>query len=113
MIALSYYFARCDGKISDEEQKVIDETISKLESNNCLSEKARQIIQEFKDKERIIFSEILKYLNNVSVDLMEDYVRVVNEVMLASEGIVPSESEVHAILIDYIKERKIKEKNKR
>lgn len=104
--ALLYYFAGCDNKVSDEEAVVIEEIIAPIVEKEGVTNAVLAEMAVIKGLKPFTFVNLRKYLAHVSVDALEKFGTLVEQVISASGGVSTVEKEAKAKFEDYLKERK-------
>lgn len=105
VVALLYYFAGCDNRISDEEATVIEEFITPIIEEND-SETMLDEISLIKNTKPFTFSCLKKYLAHVSGEMLDEFDFLAGQVIMASEGINKAEKKAKEQFEEYLKERK-------
>lgn len=105
MVALLYYFAKCDGSISDEESAIIDDSIRSIFGDLNESDEIFLEIKKIKSTETIEFEFLRKYLDQASNSSLNEMGALVEQVIGASEGITDSENNAKRIFEGYVEVR--------
>ena len=104
--AILYYFAGCDNNISNEETAVIEEILAPIVDIKVATTDILAEVILLKDIKPLTFAHLRKYLAHVSVEKLDEFGVLVEEVINANGGVNASEKEAKAKFEDYIKERK-------
>lgn len=104
--ALSFYAARCDGRISKEEQLEIDYDLDSIRKNTDLPDQVKNKLLEIEKDVNLSWKEVIKYLNKVSVDTLERLYNDVDEIVKADGKVTKKEKEVMKNFSDYLAKRK-------
>lgn len=103
--ALSYYFARCDGKISEEEELEIEHDLDAIIKNIDIPAPVRQKLVEISTDENMTFDDVKMYLNKVSIETLRILEKDVDEIISASGGICEAEKIARQVFVDYLEGR--------
>ena len=103
--ALSYYFARCDGEISEEEELEIEHDLDAIIKNIDIPAPVRQKLLEISTDENMTFDDVKMYLNKVSIETLRILEKDVDEIISASGGICEAEKIARQIFVDYLEGR--------
>ena len=106
--AVAYYFARIDGSISKEEQMEIDYNLNIIKQNCDISDAVKNKIVELTNNGSLSWDEVERYLNNVSVDTLNELMTNAQAIVEASDGITIKEADAIEKLKAYIGYRYIK-----
>ena len=106
MTALLYYFAGCDNSVSDEEAVVIDEIIKPIIDPEVATEDMLTEISVIKTTKPFTFAHLKKYLGHTTVEDLDEFRALVEQVIGASDGVSAAEKEAKAKFEDYLQERK-------
>lgn len=104
--ALSYYFARCDGEISKEEELEIEHDLDAIIKNIDIPDPVRQKLAEISTDEDMTFDDVKGYLNKVSIKTLCKLAKDVDEIISASGGICEAEKKAKQVFLDYLEGRK-------
>lgn len=104
--ALSYYMARVDGSISKEEQLEIDHDLDALAKNVDIPDAVKKTLKEISENEELSWDEVVSYLDKVSIQTLEKLSEDVDEIIMASDGILPEEQEAKERFEEYLSDRK-------
>lgn len=104
--ALSYYMARVDGSISKEEQIEIDHDLDALAKNVDIPDAVKKTLKEIRENEELSWDEVVSYLDKVSIQTLEELSGDVDEIIMASDGILPEEQEAKERFEEYLSDRK-------
>lgn len=105
--ALLYYFARCDGTISDEEREAISEIIQPLIQKKTVSENAMAEIDDIRKTVPFSFIHLRHYLSHISLSELTELSKFVEQVIEASDGITDAETSAQIDFENYLAYRKI------
>ena len=105
--ALLYYFARCDGNISEAEQTVVSTTLNEIYNKHTLSDKAVSEIEKIQKVEPFTFIHFRKYLMHISFDALNKLAMYIDGVVSASDGISLAEKEAQIEFENYVAYRKL------
>lgn len=103
--ALSYYFARCDGNIDATEIEEINKDLGGIVKNKDLPENVFIAMQTISEKEDLSFSDVIKYLDNISNETLIGLEEDVNEIILADGILTDEEAAAKKAFIDYCNQR--------
>ena len=103
--ALSYYFARCDGEISEEEQLEIDHDLDAVYKNKDIPTPIKNELYQIANNKNITFDIVKNYLDKVSVDTLKILDLDIDEIIRASGGINEKEKAARNLFNKYLKER--------
>lgn len=109
--ALSYFAARCDGSISEEEKLEIDYDLDAIRKNCDIADGVKNKMIEISQNENLTWDEVVSYLDKVGIDTLERLGEDVDEIIAASDGITSKEKKVKKDFDAYLADRK-KGKNK-
>lgn len=103
--ALSFFFARCDGNISDEEMLEIQFDLDSIIKNKDLPEELRNKLAEISLNEDLGWNEVKGYLDGVSNDTLLEFGKDIQEIIMA-DGTISQEEKVAKELFDtYLNKR--------
>ena len=103
--ALSYYIARCDGSISDEEQLEIDFDLDSIKKNVDIPGAIKTEMMTIAVNESISFEEVIKYLDKVSVETLKKLSDDIDEIIEANGEITDAERKAKEQFNNYIAQR--------
>ncbi|MBK5261261.1 MAG: hypothetical protein JJE17_01660 [Peptostreptococcaceae bacterium] len=103
--ALSYYFARCDGEISEEEAWEIEYDLDAIIKNVDIPTPIRQKLAEISTDENMTFDDVKLYLNKVSIETLRILEKDVDEIISASGAICEAEKVAKQVFVDYLEGR--------
>lgn len=103
--ALSYYIARCDGYISEEEQMEIDFDLDAIKKNVDIPNSIKREMDTISQNTNITFNDVKKYLDRVSINVLRNLVRDIDEIIEASDGISPEEAAAKEEFMNYLSMR--------
>lgn len=92
-VAVLYYFARCDGKISEKEKAFIVNSISQFTEKINASQKTFDEIEKIENAEKMNFFELRKYLDTVDVSVLEELSSQIRKNM----NVFPTQEEKKAV----------------
>jgi len=104
--ALSYYFARCDGEISEEEELEIGQDLDAIAKNVDIPAPIRQKLHEIATNKNITFDDVKVYLDKVSIETLHKLDKDADEIINASGGINEREKIAKQVFLDYLEGRK-------
>jgi len=104
--ALLYYFAGCDNSVSDEEAAVIEEIMTPIIDVEVATEDMLAEVKVIKETKPFTFSHLKKYLAHASMEALDEFGALVEQVIGASDGVGAAEKEAKAKFEDYLKDRK-------
>lgn len=104
--ALSYFIARCDGTISEEEELEIEHDLNAIIKNVDVPEQLRNKLAEISTNDHLTFEDVKVYLDSVSIETLEKLFVDVDEIIEASNGVTSEEAEIKNLFINYMKRRK-------
>ncbi len=103
--SLSYYVARCDGSISEEEKLEIDYDLDAIRKNCDMPDWVKNKIKEIEKKEDISWNEVKMYLDKVGIDTLIKLEKDVDEIIEASDGVLAEEELVRMEFNNYLRMR--------
>lgn len=103
--ALSYYIARCDGNISEEEQLELDFDLDAFKKNLDLPDAVIQEIKSISSDASLSFEKVVSYLDNVSLAVLKTLENDVDEIIIANGTISPTEQLAKDTFSTYLRER--------
>lgn len=103
--SLSYYIARCDGSISKEEQEEIDYNLNTIKRNVDIPDSIKNELVKIIENEFITFEDVEKYLDGVSVKTLKNFLDIIDDIIMASDGMCEEEAEARAKFFTYLKKR--------
>lgn len=104
--ALSYYIARCDGNISEDEQLEIDFDLDAIKKNLDIPEAVIAEIKKISENTSLTFEDVKFYLDKVSLQTLTQLDSDIDEIIEASDGISEEEIEAKQNFINYLNERR-------
>ena len=104
--ALSYFAARCDGSISEEEKLEIDFDLDAIRKNCNIADGIKNKMIEISKNENLTWEEVVSYLDKVGIDTLERLGQDINEIITASDGVLPQEEKVRQDFDFYLNKRK-------
>ncbi len=106
LAAVMYYFARCDGSISDEENQIIQDSLISYRDSCNISDAAADELNIICTKEKFSFYNLKLYLKHISLENLQNFCSNMNEIVRASEGITDAEQKARDNFWDYLEERR-------
>ncbi len=103
--ALSYYIARCDGSISEEEELEIDFDLDAIKKNVDIPDAIKNEMVKISKNDSVTFDEVKVYLDKVSIETLHKLMDDIDEIIAASDGIEPKEQAAKDEFVAYIEER--------
>lgn len=91
--AVSFFFARCDGEISEEELLEIQFDLDAIIKNRDLPEELRNTLAVISLDEKITFNDVKKYLDGVGVETVREFQKDIDEIINA-DGVVTEEEKI-------------------
>lgn len=91
--AISYYFARCDGRISEEELLEIEHDLDSIIKNKDLPEALKNQLAVIAKKKDITFDDVKVYLDGVGIDTLKELAKDIDEIIFADDDITLEEQE--------------------
>ena len=103
--AISYFFARCDGVLDEAEKIEIDRDLESIVKNKDLPENIVVAMEQIASDETMTFSDVAKYLDNISVDTLRGLKKDVEEIINANNEITDKEADAYNSFLDYCQNR--------
>lgn len=103
--AVSYYFARCDGEISEEEQLEIQFDLDSIIKNKDLPLEIKNKMAEISLNQDLQFEEVAGYLDGVGDETVLEFQKDIDEILFADGVVIDAEKEAKAKFNDYLKNR--------
>lgn len=103
--ALSFYFACCDGDISEEELLEIQFDLDGIMKNKDLPDELKNRLAEISLNRKLDFNEVKKYLDGVGNDTVLEFRKDVDEIIFADSVLTDSEKEAKQAFEDYLNSR--------
>lgn len=103
--ALLYYFSKCDGSLSEEENQVINKKLYLFIKNKDLPDKVSEAIKMIAEKESFSFSELMTYLDNIGDETLMELKDDVDEIINADMEHNDLEIEARRQFIEYCNNR--------
>lgn len=107
--ALSYFVARCDGYISEEEEDEIAMDLDAISKNFDIPNSAKIKMAQIRNNINISWSEVESYLDKVSVQTLRKLANDVQEIIIADGNITNEELHTQQLFNNYIYNREINE----
>ena len=109
--ALSYFVARCDGDISEEEQLEIDFDLDAFKKNLDLPDAVINKVKHISEDTELTFEKVAVYLDNVSLAVLKTLENDIDEIINANNIISPQEQLAKDRFSEYLKERERREQS--
>lgn len=103
--AISFFFARCDGEISEEELLEIQFDLDAIIKNRDLPEELRNKLAEISLDRDLTFDEVRIYLDGVGVETVQEFQKDIDEIIFADGVLTDSEKKAKLLFDDYLKSR--------
>ncbi len=103
--SLSYYIARCDGSISEEEKLEIDYDLDAIRKNCDMPDWVKKELVEIESK-ALAWWQVVRYLDKVGIDTLERLKNDVDEIVEADNTILPQEKAAKETFEKYLESRK-------
>lgn len=103
--AISYYFARCDGSIDENEQLEIEHDLDSIIKNRDLPAALRNKLYEISNNENLSFEEVREYLDGVGKDTLKEFSNDIEEIIFADGMLSEAEKAAKAVFDAYCSER--------
>ncbi len=103
--AVSFFFARCDGEISEEEQLEIQFDLDSIIKNKDLPQEIRNKLAEISLNQDLKFDEVAGYLDGVGVETVLEFQKDIDEIIYADGVVTESEKEAKAQFEEYLRKR--------
>lgn len=103
--AVSYYFARCDGDVSEEEQLEIQFDLDSIIKNKDLPQEIKNKMSEISLNQNLQFEEVAGYLDGVGDDTVLEFQKDIDEIIFADGVVTDAEKEAKAKFNEYLKKR--------
>lgn len=104
--ALSYYMARCDGYISEEEEAELYADINAISKLKEIPLAAQNELKKISENKNINFYDVKKYLDEISVETLMELEKDVDEIIMADKKITPEEKEARNMFMNYLYKRR-------
>ncbi|WP_050638436.1 tellurite resistance TerB family protein [Candidatus Stoquefichus sp. SB1] len=88
--ALSFYIARCDGSIDDEEMIELERDLNLLKKNRDLPEAIKNELLKISREDDLSFEDVKKYLDEVSIETLVELKKDIDEIIEAN-GVISVE----------------------
>lgn len=106
LVALLYYFANCDGVISEEEETIIEDSIHSIVGDFNKSDTLLLETENIKTTNTVDFDFLPEYLDKTSISFLDEVSALVEQVCGASEGITKAEKSAKKRFEKYVETRK-------
>lgn len=103
--ALSFFFARCDGEISEEEVAEIQFDLNSIMKNKDLPVELQNKLNEISNSPDISFDEVRTYLDGVGIDTVLEFQKDIDEIIFADGVVNEAEQEAKFLFDEYLKQR--------
>ncbi len=103
--AVSFFFARCDGEISEEEKLEIQFDLDSIFKNKDLPQEIRNKLSSISQSTNITFDEVSEYLDGVGLETVMEFQKDIDEIILADSVVTEEEKEAKARFDEYLKNR--------
>lgn len=107
--ALSFYVAKCDGTIDDDEMLELQYDLDSIKKNKDIPEAIKLELQRISINMDMTFQDVKKYLDEVGTDTLEELKNDVDEIIVANGEITFEEENAKNEFINYLQGRKNKE----
>ena len=104
--ALSYYIARCDGEISEEEQLEIDFDLDAIKKNTDIPDAIKREMDMIARNKYLHFDDVEIYLDKISIENLQSLENDVQEIIEANGEISKEEEFAKNLFINYVEQRK-------
>lgn len=104
--ALSFYIARCDGTIDDAEMLELQFDLDGIKKNKDLPDAIKGELENISLNENISFVDVKSYLDEVSIDTLEELEKDIDEIIVANGEISPEEKYGKNEFLEYLQGRK-------
>lgn len=103
--AVSFFFARCDGNISEEEQLEIQFDLDSIIKNRDLPDEIRNKLAEISLNRDLTFDEVAQYLDGVGIETVLEFKKDIDEIIIADGTTTESEKEARLVFDNYLQKR--------
>ncbi len=103
--AVSFFFARCDGDISEEEQLEIQFDLDSIIKNRDLPDEIRNKLAEISLNRDLKFEEVARYLDGVGIETVLEFQKDIDEIIFADGTVTESEKEAKLLFDNYLQKR--------
>ena len=104
--ALSFYIARCDGSIDDEEMLELQFDLDAIKKNKDIPDAIKKELQNISLNDKITFTDVKSYFDEVSIDTLVELKSDIDEIIEANGEIAPEEEQAKNEFLEYLKDRK-------
>ena len=104
--ALSYYIAKCDGEISEEEQLEIDFDLDAIKKNADIPDAIKREMDRIARNNYLRFDDVEIYLDKISIENLQGLENDVQEIIEANGHISEEEEFAKNLFLNYIEQRK-------
>lgn len=106
--ALSFWIARSDGSISEEEMLELDFDLDAIKKNKDLPDAVKNELARISLDEKLSFRDVKKYLDKVSVETLQELEKDIEEIIMANGEIGKDEEKAKSKFVKYLRERERK-----
>lgn len=110
--ALSYYIARCDGTIDDEEMLELEFDLNAIKKNKDLPDAIKNELSNISRDTTITFDDVKKYLDKIGLETLKELEKDINEIIEANGVISPEEEIAKNDFVLYLRQREKSVENK-
>ena len=103
--AVSFFFARCDGNISEEERLEIQFDLDSIIKNRDLPDEIRNKLAEISLNRDLTFDEVARYLDGVGIETVLEFKKDIDEIIIADGTTTESEKEAKLLFDNYLQNR--------
>lgn len=100
--AVSYFFARCDGSISEEELLEIQFDLDSIIKNKDLPIELNNRLAQISNDNSLSFDDVKKYLDGVSIDTVREFKKDIEEIICADNIISEEEQRAKKQFDEYL-----------
>lgn len=100
-----YYFAKCDGNISEQESEMVMSFIQPMIDAATISDEAMAEIQRIREGDALTFDQIKCYLDHTTDDELKKFGAIIEKVIAASDGVTDAESAAKETFMQYVRSR--------
>lgn len=103
--AISFFFARSDGNISEEELLEIQFDLDSIIKNRDLPDELRNKLAEISLNENLEWSEVKTYLDGVGIETLHEFEKDIEEIIIADGKLTEQEIKAKSLFDNYLKKR--------
>lgn len=107
--ALSFYIARCDGSIDEDEMLELQFDLDVIKKNKDIPDAIKSELQKISLNENITFLDVKSYLNEVGIETLEELKNDIDELIVANGEITKEEEQSKNEFQAYLEDRKVSE----